>query len=477
MNKKVIIPVLLIFITQLGFSQPAKVQLNETRERYYFKQKPTINLLVIDKRQKNPKHSARLKKMLVTLMQESYPNAHFRVIKSKPELKRNIGKHVNLAITINDYQTFKKRRLLIAKTSYNVHIVDFRGDKTRHFKKEISHVAKGRGDQKTSPKKVLRRSFIGTNKKLIHFINQSVKAVQAKKHLAQKQRSEFGKTQTKNNKVSEKQKSEKSELSDIDENIPQTGKKYPNRYALIIGNQDYSSYQKSLSSEVDVKYAINDAETFKQYAIKTLGIPEENIIFKTNAKVVEFNRSVEKIEAIIKNLDGEAEIFFYYAGHGFPGEKTKEPYLMPVDVSGTDLEYAIELESVYENFTKHPAKRITVFLDACFSGGARNQGLMAARGVKITPKEQTIKGNMVVFTASNGQQSSLPYEEKNHGLFTYYLLKKIQESEGQITYKELYDYLEKQIPVKSVMVNDKEQNPKVNVSPALKENWEEWELQ
>jgi uncharacterized caspase-like protein len=246
---------------------------------------------------------------------------------------------------------------------------------------------------------------------------------------------------------------------------------------LIIGNQDYSSYQKSLSSEVDVKYAINDAETFKQYAIKTLGIPKENIIFKTNAKVVEFNRSVEKIEAIIKNLDGEAEIFFYYAGHGFPGEKTKEPYLMPVDVSGTDLEYAIKLESVYENFTKHPAKRITVFLDACFSGGARNKGLMAARGVKITPKEQTIKGNMVVFTASSGQQSSLPYEEKNHGLFTYYLLKKIQESEGQITYKELYDYLEKQIPVKSVMVNDKEQNPKVNVSPALKENWEEWELQ
>ncbi len=265
-------------------------------------------------------------------------------------------------------------------------------------------------------------------------------------------------------------------LIDVDQNIPtSTNKKY-NTYALIIGNEDYNSYQLDLTNEVNVNYAENDAKVFKEYAINVLGIPEENITYLINAKAIEMHRAIDKMSLLAKNLQGEGELILYYAGHGFPDEITKEPYLIPVDVSGSDLRFAVKLKDVYAKLTEYQTKRVTVFLDACFSGGTRNQGLLATRGVKIKPKSNLLSGNLIVITSSSGEQSSLAYKDKQHGLFTYFLLKKIQDTRGDLTYGELSDYLIKQVGIKSVMIYNKEQNPKTNVSLSIQNEWRSWKI-
>jgi len=264
--------------------------------------------------------------------------------------------------------------------------------------------------------------------------------------------------------------------SDIDLNIPESTKKYENKYALIIGNEDYSSYQQGLNAESNVDFAANDAQTVKEYVKNTLGIPDENIIYLENAKAVEMSRAIKTLSVIIKNSNGKADVLFYYAGHGFPDEKTNEPYLVPVDVSGTDLQFAVKLTDLYTVLSEYPSQKVTLILDACFSGGSRNQGLVAARGVKVKPKDNILTGNMVVLTASSGEQSSLSYKEKNHGIFTYYLLKKIQETKGDITYKELSEYLSEQVPIKSALINQKEQNPQTLISINVKDIWENWRI-
>ena len=48
------------------------------------------------------------------------------------------------------------------------------------------------------------------------------------------------------------------EPSDVDIDIPRVGTPDPNRYALIIGNEDYSTYQRGLQRESDVEFAIHD---------------------------------------------------------------------------------------------------------------------------------------------------------------------------------------------------------------------------
>jgi len=115
-------------------------------------------------------------------------------------------------------------------------------------------------------------------------------------------------------------------------------------------------------------------------------------------------------------------------------------------------------------------------MDACFSGGSRGAGLLATRGVKIKPKENTLAGNIVVFTSSSGEQSSLPFKNKQHGIFTYYLLKKIQETAGNSSYEELFNYLKKEVDLNCVKVNSKEQTPDLLFSTELGDNWKSWKL-
>jgi hypothetical protein len=262
--------------------------------------------------------------------------------------------------------------------------------------------------------------------------------------------------------------------SDIDVEIPEISAPNPNRFALIIGNEDYSSFQTSLKTESNVEYAIHDAEIFKEYALKIIGIPNDNIIMLLNAKAIEMHQALDKISSIIKNMQGKAELYVYYAGHGFPDEVTKEPFLIPVDVTGSGLQFAVKQADFFKRLNEYPTKRVVVFLDACFSGGGRDQGLIASRGVKIKPKENLLKGNLVVFSASSGEQSSLPYKEKQHGLFTYFLLKKLKESKGDLSFKDLSDYLTSEVPIRSVMINNKEQNPQTRVSFEVADSWENW---
>ena len=265
-------------------------------------------------------------------------------------------------------------------------------------------------------------------------------------------------------------------LSDVDENIPVTKVINPHAYAVIIGNEDYSSFQSDLSSEANVIFAINDAATFKKYIVSTLGVQDGNIKYLSNATSGQMNQAISWINKIIQKEDGEAEVVVYYAGHGLPDEQTHEPYIIPVDVSGANLQSAIKLQTLYAKLTEYPSKKITVFMDACFSGGSRGQGLLATRGVKIKPKEDALSGNIVVFTSSSVDQSSLPFKDKQHGMFTYYLLKKIQQTKGDISYNELYNYVKKQVDLNCLKVNNKEQTPSLLMPIELGDKWKSWKL-
>jgi WD40 repeat protein len=264
--------------------------------------------------------------------------------------------------------------------------------------------------------------------------------------------------------------------SDVNRDIPVGTIKQPNTFALIIGNEDYSSYQKGITTEMNVAYAKNDALTFKEYCSKTLGIPEENITCILDATAGKMWQEIDRLSKLIQATNGKASVIFYYAGHGLPDEQTKEPYLIPVDVTGSNITAAIKLSTVYEKLTEYPSKQVTVFLDACFSGGARDGVLLASRAIRITPKSDYLKGNIVVFTASSGDESAMPWKAQQHGMFTYFLLKKLQETKGDFTYAELNTYLRENVGLESVRTNSKKQNPQVLISPEIEKNWQEWRL-
>lgn len=259
--------------------------------------------------------------------------------------------------------------------------------------------------------------------------------------------------------------------SSVDKNIPENKEKFPNRIALVIGNENYN---KTLNSEINVVFARNDAEVFKRYCSNVLGIEERNIFFLLDATAGQMRKEIDRVTELMKRFGDSGELIFYYAGHGFPDEITKIPYLIPVDVDATNLYAAIKLSEVYNKFGNTGASRITLFLDACFTGGGRKQGLLAARGVVIKPNTEDAMGNMVVFSATSGEQSALPYLKEQHGMFTYFLLEKLQATNGNISYGELASYIRKKVGIESLRENGKPQDPEITISNSIISEWENW---
>ena len=116
-------------------------------------------------------------------------------------------------------------------------------------------------------------------------------------------------------------------------------------------------------------------------------------------------------------------------------------------------------------------------MDACFSGSKRGEGMLAsARGVAIKTKTQAPQGKMVVFSAAQGDETAYPFKDKEHGLFTYYLLKKLQETKGNVTYGELSTYLQTEVKRKSIVANSKSQTPTVTPSQSVANSWKNMKL-
>ena len=251
----------------------------------------------------------------------------------------------------------------------------------------------------------------------------------------------------------------------VDENIPQNNVQDTRTYAVIIGNELYEN-------EAEVPFAENDAKVFKDYVQQTLGVPENHIRFIANAGLNRIRGAVRWLKEAMEAQSGQGKIILYYAGHGIPDETNKDAYLLPVDGIGSDVESAYPLNRLYKELSALPAERVTVFLDACFSGAKREGDMMAsARGVAIKVKETAPQGKMIVFTAAQGDETAYPFKSQKHGMFTYYLLKKLQETQGNATLGELGDYLTTEVKRQSFVENNKMQTPTIVPSAGLQNTW------
>lgn len=257
--------------------------------------------------------------------------------------------------------------------------------------------------------------------------------------------------------------------SDVDTTIPKMQPNNENTFAVIIANENYEE-------ETPVEYALNDGEIFKTYCLNVLGLPETNIHYRADATLNNILAELEWMKQISIAFDGDAKFIFYYAGHGIPDEASGESYLLPIDGRGSILATGYSLKKLYDALGGLAAKSVTVFMDACFSGSVRNGGMMAsARGVAIKAKQAAPKGNMIVLSAAQGNETAYPYKEKGHGLFTYHLLKKLQETKGDVTMGELADYITSEVKKRSIVVNGKLQTPLVTHSNSATD-WRNWKL-
>ncbi len=255
--------------------------------------------------------------------------------------------------------------------------------------------------------------------------------------------------------------------ADTDINIPEGSSGETPTFAVIIANGNYAHASK-------VKHAENDGLIMEKYLTRTLGIPQGNVATFLDATYGEMASAISLLQDIGDAYKGsDFNILFYYVGHGLPDDEGRKSYIIPVDVDPRHVSICMPLEKIYADLGNLGAKNVTVMVDACFSGANHGEGMLIpqAMSVALKPKKSSPVGNMVVLAATEGSETAFPYEEKSHGLFTYWLLKKLQETSGKVSLGELSDYVISNVKKTAVTVNRKPQTPTVSISPKLINNW------
>lgn len=268
----------------------------------------------------------------------------------------------------------------------------------------------------------------------------------------------------------EPQKGKEIGDSDVDKNIPYRDINNENAFALIIANESYSKV-------ASVPFANRDGNKLKEYMKKTLGLSNDHITLLENATLNDMRYELNKLKKISDAYDGDCSFIVYYCGHGIPDEKDGNGYLLPVDGYGNDVSTAYSLSDLYAHLGGLKAKKVVLFTDACFSGaGKEGDMLVEARGIAIKSKPNEATGNLIAFSACQGDETAYSYQEKGHGLLTYYFLKKLQETGGKVTLGELEEYIKDNVGKTAIVINGKSQTPSVSVSPSLQNSWRDQTL-
>lgn len=255
--------------------------------------------------------------------------------------------------------------------------------------------------------------------------------------------------------------------SDVDIDIPKLGSNDKYSYALIIANENYLY-------EEYVPYAENDGVSISKYLQWCIGLPEDNIHVVKDASLNKMRWEIDWLNQII-NSGLAKRIYFYYVGHGMPAENQQTSYLLPVDGYAKNISTGFDINDIVKKIESETATTYC-FIDACFSGGKRKEGMLVqSRGVAIKPKDTEPEGKTIMIMACQNDESAYAYDDKKHGLFTYFLLKELKNSMGNICLGNLYESVMKNVKQTSLQINHKQQTPNVFVSKSF-DNWKSHKL-
>jgi hypothetical protein len=239
--------------------------------------------------------------------------------------------------------------------------------------------------------------------------------------------------------------------SDIDE-LPPAGPAHPRTYAVVIGIERYRGKLPNAD------FASGDARLAAEYFKRVLGVPEANVALLTDeyAGKGDFEKYIERW---LPNKVGSGDtVYVYYSGHGAPNPAKGDAYLVPYDGDPTYIETTgYSVKRLFDQLSKLPAKQVYVAMDSCFSGaGGRSVIAQGARPlVTVAPAE--VPSNLTVISASAGDQISNSYQEKGHGLFTYFFLKGLRDKAGDL--HAAFEYAKPEVSRLAKSDDNSEQTP------------------
>jgi len=208
------------------------------------------------------------------------------------------------------------------------------------------------------------------------------------------------------------------------------------RYALVIGIDDYEALGK-------LKTCRADAKALAKVLVENCAFPRENVVLLTDDQEERKDvptwgmmRVAAKQMATLPERDDTVLIFF--SGHGVTVDG--EGYLVPLDGDGTG---GIALSWLKAQLGKCKARTKFLVLDACHAGSA-------AKGVGGIARDVAKASGLVMLLSCSANQVSYPDEATGHSVFSQHLIAGLAgaadaNKDKAITHDELFAHVKKRV--------------------------------
>jgi HEAT repeat protein len=227
-------------------------------------------------------------------------------------------------------------------------------------------------------------------------------------------------------------------------------------WAAVIGINQYAHMR-------NLKYAVSDAEAFRNYLKEYIGIPDRNIFFLANRDATK-----ERIESLLgtkirRKASKNDTVLIFYAGHGAVEADSLDPdgdgfekYLLPHNAKLDDLySTAISMNEIKTIFQRIHAERLVFIADTCYSGASGGRTMLAST-TRATLSEKFFERisqgrGRVIISSCSANEISKEDDLLEHGIFTYYLIRGLKgeadyDGDGLITVSELFGFLSREVP-------------------------------
>ena len=206
------------------------------------------------------------------------------------------------------------------------------------------------------------------------------------------------------------------------------------RLALVIGNDAYEKVSP-------LEKAGNDAAAMAR-ELQAAGF---DVLQHRN---LNYRGMVKAVETLSNRITGGDQVVVFFAGHGV--QIKSGSYLLPVDIEasseGEVEKTAYGLGDLTDKLSEAKASFVLVIVDACRDNPLRSRGRSVGGARGLSPIEPP-KGQMVVYSASRGQQAldRLNANDNNpNGVFTREFISRMRRPGVRIedTVREVQDAVE-----------------------------------
>jgi len=253
------------------------------------------------------------------------------------------------------------------------------------------------------------------------------------------------------------------------------------KYALLVGINDY---QGDISP---LRYCVADVEAFSQALVEVGGFAEDNVYLMTSQmsgrKEPTHVNVIRQLSLLSERVKPEDTFIFYFSGHGIT--KAGQSFLLTTNSDTTTKDTltitAVDLNQAKDILSRIQAQQLLTVIDACRndpdSGRGEQDNLLTddfSRGFKIK-RDQGNAGtpgvSATLYACAVGERA-YEWPEKQHGVFSYYLLEglngKAANSNGEVVVTDLADYTQRKVVQWAQEVRGKKQTPWLDQSGGAK---------